>query len=109
MAYQNRTNTYYLNARTATGQRLDVLSIEDAKYTIDADGVIIKKDLISGGLHINYVDNLGDSYLFVTLTPDESKSFGLFRHQLTVSFDGITYEGVILRPDTIKFIADIST
>lgn len=101
MAYQLLTNTYELNARLATGQRLDVTKIVDARYTLSALDTVTVKNLAQ--MTIEYIDHLGDNYLVVTLTPQESKHAGKYPHQLEVSFDGSTYVGCVLRPDYVEF------
>ena len=93
MIYQNLTNTYELNARLGSGQRLDVTTIVSAVYS----------EITPAGTVTKTLDHLGDNYLVVTLTPQESNYAGKAKHQLSVSFDGETYYGCILRPATLEF------
>lgn len=99
--FENRTNTYELNARLSSGQRLDVTKIIDAVYSVNTPFGSVTKRL--DDMTIEYIDHLGDNYLVVTLTPEESNYAGKAQHQLSVSFDGSTYYGCILRPATIEF------
>ncbi len=100
------TNTVELNARLNSGQRLDVTKVIAARYTIATPWGNINKTL--SDMAIEYVDHLGDNYLVVTLTPEESNQSGEYPHQLEVSFDGSTYVGCVLRPDALTFKPNIS-
>ncbi len=101
MMFEALTNTYELNARLTTGQRLDVTKIVDARYHVITPFGTVTKTL--DDLTIEYIDHLGDNYLVVTLTPEESNITGKAEHQLAVSFDGQTFHGCVLRPATIEF------
>lgn len=99
--FKNLTNTYELNARIGSGQRLDVTTIVAAVYSVITPAGAVTKTL--DDMTIEYIDHLGDNYLVVTLTPQESNYAGKAKHQLSVSFDGETYYGCILRPATLEF------
>lgn len=100
MALELATNQIILNARTQTGQRLDVTTIVGAEYILATPTYDVKKSL--SDMTIEYIDHLGDNYLVVTLSPEESNFSGKAKHQLKVSFDGTTYVGCVLRPDYIE-------
>lgn len=104
---KNTTNKITLNARTQTGQRLNVTEIVGAVYDLIIPGGIITKTLAD--MTIEYIDHLGDNYLIVTLPASESTFSGTCWHQLKVSFDGENYEGCILRPEKITFQPDLVT
>lgn len=100
MGLELATNQIILNARTQTGQRLDVTTIVGAEYKLATTTYEVKKSL--SDMTIEYIDHLGDNYLVVTLTPEESNFSGKAQHQLKVSFDGTTYVGCVLRPDFVE-------
>lgn len=99
--FENLTNTYELNARLPNGLRLDVTKIVDAVYSLITPFGTVNKRL--SDMTIEYIDHLGDNYLVVTLTPEESAFTGKAIQQLSVSFDGETYQGCIMRPSTLNF------
>lgn len=100
------TNKVELNARLNSGQRLDVTKVIAATYTISTPWGDVSKTLPD--MTIEYIDHLGDNYLVVTLTPEESNQAGSFPHQLSVSFDGSTYYGCVLRPNKLEFKPNIA-
>lgn len=99
--FESLTNTYELNARLANGLRLDVTKIVGARYSLVTPFGNVNKTLPE--MTIEYIDHLGDNYLVVTLTPEESAFSGKAIQQLSVSFDGETYQGCIMRPSTLNF------
>ncbi len=101
MALELATNQIILNARTQTGQRLDVTTIVAAEYKMATLDYTVTKALAD--MTIEYIDHLGDNYLVVTLTLEESNFAGKAQHQLKVSYDGATYVGCVLRPNYIEF------
>lgn len=104
--FESLTNTYELNARLANGLRLDVTKIVGARYSLVTPFGNINKTL--SDMTIEYIDHLGDNYLVVTLTPEESNQAGSFPHQLSVSFGGSTYYGCVLRPNKLEFKPNIA-
>lgn len=91
---------YTLDARTASGARIETDTLVDAVYHIGpANNPLLTKALSGGGLTIAHSDDVGDGLLTVTIGNNELQYIGRTLHQLYITdCQGNNYP-VKLRPD----------
>ena len=91
---------YTLDARTASGARIETDTLVDAVYTIGpANDALLSKSLSDGGLTIAHNDDIGDGLLTVKIANEELQYIGKTFHQLFVTDCHGNRFPVKLRPD----------